>query len=166
MCARTVLPARRPVERKPGGAVEGLHTDDAVRHDRLLCVNIAKERVQRARPLRQTLAQLHPLVGVHHARYQVEREDLGTALTGNTKGDAVGALLLARCRLPATQLGHAQPGNGVEEPPVMLPWSTFGIDGFVIAVVEAATGEDDYRFATGLVAEQKGRVVTPAVAVL
>ena len=42
----------------------------------------------------------------------------------------------------------------------MLPWPAFGIDGFVIAVGEAASGEDDYRFAAGPVAEQKGLVVT------
>ena len=142
-----------------GGTIEGLHTDDAVGDDRLLGVDVAKECVQRARPLSQAFGQLPPFLRGHHARHQVDREQLRAALTGDAEGDVVGALLLLDARFPGPQLGHAEPGNGVQDRPIVPPCPAVGIDRFVVAVFEVAAGQDGHRFDAGMVAEQQGGVV-------
>ena len=141
-----------------GCPVEGLHIDDALGDDGLFGVDVAQECIQRPGPLRQAFGQLRPLGGSHHARHQVDGEQLGAALTGNAEGDVVGALLLLDICFSGSQLRHPEAGDGVQHRPIVLSWVTLGVDGFVITGVQVGTGAVG-RFAAGLVTEQQGRVV-------
>ena len=121
-----------------GRPVEGLHADDALGDDGLVGVDVAQECIQRPGPLSQAVGQLHPLGGGHHARHQVDGEQLGAALTGHAESDVVGALLLLDFRFPGSQLRHPEAGDGVQHRPIVLSWATLGVDGLVITGVHVA----------------------------
>ena len=110
-----------------------------------------------AEPIRRTAAA-HSSRS-HHSRHQVDREQLRPALTRDTESNVVGALLLLDSRFPRPQLGHAEPGNGVQDRPIVPPWLAVGTDRFVVAVFEVAAGQDSHRFGAGMVTEQQGGIV-------
>jgi len=155
-CARTACPRGGPVERKPGARSKSLHTDDAVGDNRLLGIDVAQERVQRPGPLTQAHTQLRPLVGVHHARHQVHREQLRPALAADAEGDIVGALLLLDASFPGSQLGRPEAGNGVEDRPITLPGMTVDVDRFVVAAGDVATGDADRGVRCGVDSRRAG----------
>ena len=148
--------AQLPGRPESGCPVERLHFDHAVGDDRPLGVDVPQERVQGSRPLPQPDRQACPLIGTDHARHQVDRKELGPALTGDPEGDVVGALLLFDTALARAQRGHTQIGNGPEDLLVTRPRAAGRIDRFIEAVRPLVLG---VRLAAPLVAEQQRRVI-------
>ena len=133
-CARTGVAAQPAGRPESGCPVERLHLDDAVGDDRLLGVDVAQERVERPRPLPQTRPSGLPTRRrATTPRHQVDRKQLGPALTADPEGDVVGALLLFDAAFARAQRGHAQIGDGVQDLLVPRPRAAGRIDRFVVA---------------------------------
>ena len=149
--------AQPPGRPESGSPVERLHLEHAVGDNRLLGVDVSQECVERSRALPQPDRQACPLVGAHYTRHQVDRKQLGPALTCNPEGDVVGALLLFNTGFARAQGRHAQIGNGLKNLLVPRPRAAGRIDRFIEADRRLILG---VILAARLIAEQQRRVRT------
>ncbi len=129
---------RRPV---PGGALHDPLGHDAVVHDGPFAVDVLKERVERASPLRRPPLNAAPLFARQDARHEVDRKGGRAIAPGGAKDDAGRHLLALEGRLAIPEHGRAHRAERLEHGDVRSSGSAIRLDGLVEAGRRVAAQE-------------------------